>query len=171
MQTGGRGREQLGYESFGSFTVLFFNAYKDGASRTTYKRSIKPLSQQNMIISLSFLEFSLFRKSNFWLRCLELKNQRYIKQNIHVPLSYLSGLFYFMGIFPLYSGHSVLFQFSMLIDRSDAIPCKLLSLRDTHILKGLSHEIDFTNFDKNWQIMASIRAGTRFLIFRRLLWF
>ena len=38
-------------------------------------------------------------------------------------------------------------------------------------LKGLSYEIDFENFDENWQILASIRAAAGFLIFRKHLWF
>jgi hypothetical protein len=101
---------------------------------------------------------------------LELKNQRYIKQNKLVPLSYLSGLFSFMGIFSLYSGHSVLFQFYKLMDRSDAIPGKLLSLTDTHTLKGLSHEIDFKNFDEiyrtrpKWLVFKFFRDSNDFIV-------
>ncbi len=38
-------------------------------------------------------------------------------------------------------------------------------------LKGLSHEIDFKNFDENGQILALTRAAAGFRIFRRLLWF
>ncbi len=34
-------------------------------------------------------------------------------------------------------------------------------------LKGLSHEIDFENFDENLQILALIRAVAGFRIFRR----
>jgi hypothetical protein len=35
-------------------------------------------------------------------------------------------------------------------------------------LKGLSYEIDFENIDKNWEIVALIRAAAGFLrIFRR----
>ncbi len=32
-------------------------------------------------------------------------------------------------------------------------------------LKGLSHEIDFKNFDENGQILALLRAGAGFLNF------
>ncbi len=38
-------------------------------------------------------------------------------------------------------------------------------------LKGLSSEIDFENVDKNWQILAFIRAAAGFWIFQRYLWF
>ncbi len=38
-------------------------------------------------------------------------------------------------------------------------------------LKGLSYEIDFKNFDENWQILALTRATAGFWIFQRHLWF
>ena len=34
-----------------------------------------------------------------------------------------------------------------------------------HLLKGLSHEIDFKNVDENGQILALTRAAAGFLIF------
>ncbi len=40
-----------------------------------------------------------------------------------------------------------------------------------YCLKGLSYEIDFKNFDENWQILALTRAATGFSIFQRNLWF
>ncbi len=38
-------------------------------------------------------------------------------------------------------------------------------------LKGLSHEVDFDNIDKNWRMLAIISAAAGFWIFRRRLWF
>ncbi len=41
----------------------------------------------------------------------------------------------------------------------------------TKPLKGLSHEIDFENIDKNWRMLALISAAAGFRIFRRRLCF
>ncbi len=38
-------------------------------------------------------------------------------------------------------------------------------------LKGLSHEIDFDNIDKNWGMLALISAAAGFWLFWRRLWF
>ncbi len=38
-------------------------------------------------------------------------------------------------------------------------------------LKGLSHEIDFDNFDKNWRMLSLISTAASFWIFWRRLWF
>ncbi len=38
-------------------------------------------------------------------------------------------------------------------------------LRTTRGLKGLSHEIDFDNYDENWQMLALIISAAVFWIF------
>jgi hypothetical protein len=47
----------------------------------------------------------------------------------------------------------------------------MYKVEKSFVLKGLSPEIDFQNVDKNWQILALIRAAASFWIFRRNLWF
>ncbi len=38
-------------------------------------------------------------------------------------------------------------------------------------LKGLSHEIDFDNIEKNWRMLALISAAAGFWFFQMHLWF
>ncbi len=68
---------------------------------------------------------------------------------------------------PLFILHYALYN--IITSQSNKVLLKVS--KQLRYLKGLSHEVDFNNIDKNWQMLVLISAAAGFWIFRRHLWF